>query len=82
MDARWFARMTIAMLIRPWLWAVAVRQLGRLAGRGWWRRPPFLPVPARAYAAFRATTQYGDPTAAPSIDDVLVWLHWVRRFPG
>ena len=82
MDVRWFARVTIVMLVRPWLWAVAARQLGRLAGRGWWRRSPFLPVPAGDYAAFRITTQYGDPTAVPSVGDVLVWLRWVRRFPG
>ncbi len=82
MDVRWFARMVAAVLLRPGLWCVALRQANRLAARGWWRRPPFLPVPARNHAAFRATTQYGDPTAAPSIDDVLVWLRWARRFPG
>ncbi|HCW01007.1 MAG TPA: hypothetical protein DGK99_06335 [Acidimicrobiaceae bacterium] len=68
--------------MRPVLWGVALRQAHRLADRHWWRRPPFLPVPARAYAAFRTTTQYGDPTAAPSVHDVIVWLQWVRRFPG
>ena len=82
MGARWFTRMAMVMLVRPWLWAVALRQLGRLAGRGWWCRSPFLPVPARDYAAFRITTQYGDPAAVPSVGDVLLWLRWVRRFPG
>ena len=82
MDVWWFVRMAVAVAVRPALWGVALRQAHRLAGRGWWRRPPFLPVPARAYAAFRATTQYGDPTTAPSVDDVIVWLQWARRFPG
>jgi len=82
MDVRWFARIAAAVAVRPVLWGVALRQAHRLADRHWWRRPPFLPVPARAYAAFRTTTQYGDPTAAPSVDDVIVWLQWVRRFPG
>ena len=82
MDVRWFARMAVAVALRPVLWGVALRQAHRLADRHWWRRPPFLPVPARAYAVFRTTTQYGDPTAAPSVDDVIVWLQWVRRFPG
>ncbi|HJP25516.1 MAG: hypothetical protein QF777_03475 [Acidimicrobiales bacterium] len=82
MGVRWFARIAAAVAVRPVLWGVALRQAHRLADRHWWRRPPFLPVPARAYAAFRTTTQYGDPTAAPSVHDVIVWLQWVRRFPG
>ena len=82
MGVRWFARIAAAVAVRPVLWGVALRQAHRLADRRWWRRPPFLPVPARAYAAFRTTTQYGDPTAAPSVDDVIVWMQWVRRFPG
>lgn len=82
MGVRWFARIAAAVAVRPVLWGVALRQAHRLADRHWWRRPPFLPVPARAYGAFRTTTQYGDPTAAPSVDDVIVWLQWVRRFPG
>ena len=82
MDVRWFARMVVAVAVRPALWGVAFRQAHRLAGRGWWRRPPFLPVPARAYAGVRATTQYGDPMTSPSVEDVLVWLRWARRFPA
>jgi len=81
-NVRWHLRVALAVLVRPWLWLAAIRQVGRLAGRGWWRRPPFLPLPASSYAAFRATTQYGDPAAVPSVDDVLVWLDWSRRFPG
>ena len=73
-------RVAVAVAVRPWLWSVAVRQASRLAGRGWWRRPPFLPVPAAPYARFRAVTQYGDPEASPTAGDVVVWLSWVRRF--
>ena len=74
-------RVASAVLVRPGLWSVAVRQGFRMAGRHWWRRWPFLPVPAPAYARFRAITQYGDPDAAPTVDDVVTWLSWVRRFP-
>ena len=77
----WMVRVAVAIAVRPWLWSVAVRQTVRLAGRGWWRRPPFLPVPAVPYARFRAITQYGDPEAPPTVADVVVWLSWVRRFP-
>jgi len=48
-----------AVVARPWLWPTAVAQLFRLARRGWWRRPPFLPLPGEAYMEFRLTTQYG-----------------------
>ena len=33
--------------------------------RGWWRRPPFLPVPTARYLAFRLETAYG-PRRAPT----------------
>ena len=77
----WMVRILIAVVLRPRLWSVFVRQALRLAGRGWWHRPPFLPVPALPYAGFRAITQYGDPDASPTVEDVLTWLEWARRFP-
>jgi len=77
----WMVRAAIAVAVRPWLWLVAARQTVRLASRGWWRRPPFFPVPAAPYARFRSITQYGDPEVSPTVADVLVWLSWARRFP-
>ena len=78
MNLRWMTRMTLALSLRPSLWLTACRQAHRLAGRGWWRRPPFLPVPAPAYARFRALTQYGEPDRAPDVADVVTWLVWAR----
>ncbi len=77
----WMVRVAVAVAVRPWLWSVAVSQKFRLDGRGWWRLPPFLPVPADQYYRFRAITQYGNPEAPPTVADVVVWLSWVRRFP-
>ena len=77
----WMVRILGAVVLRPRLWSVSVRQAFRLAGRDWWHRPPFLPVPAVRYARFRAITQYGDPDAPPTVEDVLTWLEWARRFP-
>ena len=77
----WMVRILVAVVLRPRLWLVSVRQAFQLAGRGWWRRPPFLPVPAVPYARFRAITQYGDPDAPPTVDDVLTWLEWAGQFP-
>jgi hypothetical protein len=67
----------VGILVRPRLWATAVRQVGRLARPGWWHRLPFLPVPDRAYLRFRLETQYGsapEPVAA----DVVAYLEWCR----
>ena len=67
-----------AVLARPGLWPTAVRQVTALAGRGWWRRPPYLPLPDPAYLAFRQQTMYGDPACAPSPADVVAYLSWCR----
>ena len=79
MNLCWMTRMTLALSLRPSLWLTACRQAYRLAGRGWWRRPPFLPVPAPAYARFRALTQYGEPDRAPDVADVVTWLVWAKE---
>jgi hypothetical protein len=66
-----------AVLVRPRLWGVALRQIGRMRRPAWWRRPPFLPVPDRDYLRFRLVTQYGsDAPAEPG--DVVTYLDWCR----
>jgi hypothetical protein len=75
--AGWWFRVAGALARRPGLWATAAVQALRLAGPGWWRRPPFLPVPDPGYLRFRLETQYGsdrDPDPA----DVVTYLHWCR----
>jgi hypothetical protein len=69
-----------AVLRRPRLWPTAVRQWSRLVPGSWWRRPPFLPVPDRAYMAFRMQTQYGDPRHRPERDDLISYLTWCREW--
>ena len=67
-----------SVIVRPWLWGVALR----LAPRGWWRRRPYLPLPDPAYVRFRSITMYGDATHAPEPDDLVTYLQWCRRFPA
>jgi hypothetical protein len=67
-----------AVLVRPRLWATALRQAGRLAAPGWWRRAPFLPVPDPDYLAFRMETQYGSAGHAPDPVDLVAYLEWCR----
>jgi hypothetical protein len=69
------------VVARPRLWPTAARQVGRLARPGWWRRPPFLPVPDRAYLRFRLVTAYGgDGRRPPDPGDVLAYLRWCRAW--
>lgn len=71
-----------AILVRPRLWIVALRQLRVLVPPGWWRRPPFLPLPDRAYLRFRLITAYGEPDRPPEARDVVTYLEWCRDFPS
>jgi hypothetical protein len=73
-------RVAVALLARPELWPTAWRQMRRLAAPGWWRRPPFLPVPDGGYLRFRLVTEYGDGEHRPEPADVINYLTWCRRW--
>ena len=82
MTLAWSVRAVLAVLRHPSLWQTAVRQTGVLAGPGWWRRPPFLPLPAPDYLRFRIETAYGGSgDQAPRPEDLLTYLRWCRRVP-
>lgn len=72
----------VAPLVRrPDLWATAARAAVDLAPSGWWRRPPFLPVPDPEWMRFRYVTAYGgdgqySPETPIRAEDVLTWLEW------
>ena len=70
-----------AVLPHPRLWASAIGALCRTARRGWWRRPPFLPLPGVEYIRFRMLTTYGRADAAPTCDDIRLYLAWCRDWP-
>ncbi|MFM2181784.1 MAG: hypothetical protein RJB61_78 [Actinomycetota bacterium] len=71
-----------AVVVHPSLWATAVRQWRRTTPPGWWRRRPFLPVPAGDYLRFRLVTQYGSDDHPVAVDDVLNYLAWCKRNDG
>lgn len=48
----------------------------RFRRRGWYRRPPFLPLPARDYLRWRMYTAYGDADAVPPVRDVERYAFW------
>jgi hypothetical protein len=69
-----------AVARRPALWPTAVRQARRTARPGWWRRPPFLPLPGGEYLRFRLLTQYGDVDRTPVPADAIAYLEWCRAW--
>lgn len=70
-----------AVVAHPRLWGAALGALRRMARRGWWHRPPFLPVPGESYWRFRlVTAEGGDGTAEPlEPADVVAYLRWCQR---
>ncbi|HEX6422777.1 MAG TPA: hypothetical protein VFZ79_04815 [Acidimicrobiales bacterium] len=77
---RWAVAAARAVARHPSLWPTAVRQALVLAAPGWWRRRPFLPLPAPDYLRFRLQTAYGgDGDRPPDPSDVVTYLHWCRQ---
>jgi hypothetical protein len=73
-----WVRAALLVLARPTLWAVALRQAGRLARPRWWARAPFLPLPDPDYLRFRFETQYG-ADGRPDPHDLVTYLEWCRE---
>jgi len=53
----------------------------RFRHRHWFRRFPFLPLPATSYVKWRMYTAYGEEDAIPPADDVIAFVRWVGRQP-
>ena len=80
----WFGlvvRLLIRCVIHPSLALDLLRVAWRFRSRGWYRRPPFLPLPDRTYLAWRMHTAYGDHHAVPPVDDIERYARWARRIP-
>jgi hypothetical protein len=77
--AGWFVRAVAAVLRHPTLWWTGARQALVLAAPGWWRRPPFLPLPSAEYLRFRLETAYGGSGDRPiEPADLVAYLRWCR----
>jgi hypothetical protein len=71
----WF-KAALAVAWRPYLWVESLRFLGAVAAPGWWRRPPFLPVPEPGYLRWRIATAYGSADHPVRPDDLVALLRW------
>ena len=47
--------------------------------RGWYRRPPFLPLPPVDYLRWRMETAFGDPDAVPEDREFERFVRWASR---
>jgi hypothetical protein len=50
-----------------------------MRARGWYRRPPFLPLPPAEYLRWRMYTAFGDEAALPDAAEVLRYARWRRQ---
>lgn len=64
-------------ILRPSLAIDLLRVAWYFRRRGWYRRPPFLPIPPRDYTRWRMYTAYGDADAIPPAEDVIRYARWV-----
>lgn len=64
--------------LRPARLPALLRAGWRFRARGWWRRPPFLPLPPREYVDWRLHTAYGSE-GRPSLREVDRYLRWANR---
>lgn len=64
---------------RPRLIAALLRAAWRFRARGWWRRPPFLPLPPRDYVDWRMHTAYGDDGRQPTGAELARYVRWANR---
>jgi hypothetical protein len=74
-------RLALRALRHPATGVALLRVAWRFRRRGWWRRAPFLPVPAGDYLRWRMYTAYGDSDIVPPADDVVRFARWAVRGP-
>lgn len=68
-------------VVNPALAADLLRVVWRFRHRHWFRRFPFLPLPAMTYLRWRLYTAYGDENFVPPAADVVAFARWVGRQP-
>ena len=68
-------------LVNPALAVDLLRVAWRFRHRHWYKRFPFLPLPAASYTRWRKYTAYGDEAAIPPAEDVIAFARWVGRQP-
>jgi hypothetical protein len=73
------ARLAMRAVVQPRLALDLVRLAWSFRARGWYRQPPFLPLPPREYLRWRMFTAYGDEAAVPPVEDIVRLARWRRE---
>ena len=73
--------LAVRALLNPALAVDLLRVAWRFRHRHWYRRFPFLPLPAQSYVRWRMYTAYGREDAVPPAHDVIAFARWVGRQP-
>jgi hypothetical protein len=73
---RLFGQLVVRSLRSPSLIPALLTVGWRFRRREWYRRPPFLPLPARDYIRWRMYTAYGNADAVPPARDVERYARW------
>ena len=63
-------------LRRPRLWPALLSAAWAFRPKDWYRKPPFLPLPSKAYMRWRLETAYGEPDAVPPADEIARFVTW------
>lgn len=72
---------TFRALLNPPLAVDLLRVAWRFRHRHWYRRFPFLPLPAVSYLRWRMYTAYGSEDAVPPADDLIHFARWIGQQP-
>ncbi|HSJ13634.1 MAG TPA: hypothetical protein VK939_04410 [Longimicrobiales bacterium] len=71
-------RFATLALRHPGLLPAMTTAAWRFRATGWWRRPPFLPLPPRRYLEWRLYTAFGTTDALPTARQLRSYLRWTR----
>lgn len=72
-------RLTLRAVANPRLAVDLLRLAWAFRANGWYRRPPFLPLPPAEYLRWRMYTAYGEEGAVPPVEDIVRFATWRRR---
>ncbi|HEU4828935.1 MAG TPA: hypothetical protein VFT04_07050 [Gemmatimonadales bacterium] len=72
-------QLALRALVNPRLAVDLLRTGWAFRRRGWWREPPFLPLPDRTYLRWRMYTAYASEDAVPPVEDVIRFARWRRE---
>lgn len=69
-------RVIARCLVRPRLLLLLMGAAWRFRRRGWYRRAPFLPLPAADYMRWRMHTAFGTESGMLAVADLEAYLEW------